>query len=131
MPDFGSVELCIEKRTGNTCIANQTYMPTINIGNSPSNSFGNFQQETFEFDITEQGDYAIAIYSAASEWSDCIIGQLSLTANDYTPTGISAPQNNQQQITNDNEVFDLQGRRVNSPTKAGIYIKNAKKILIK
>ena len=44
--------------------------------------------QTFEFDITEQGDYVIAFYSAASEWSDCIVGQLLLTNNSYVATGI-------------------------------------------
>ena len=127
MPNFGQVELNIEKRTNSQSIAKQTYMPNINIGNVASNNFSSPAQQTFEFDVTEQGDYAIAIYSAASEWSDCIVGQLILTPNSYVETGIrSLPQHPSQ---GNQAVYDLQGRQVSSPTQAGIYIKNGKKVL--
>ena len=129
MADFGQVEVAIEKRTGSTTIASQTYMPNINIGNVASNNFSSPQQQTFEFDIAEQGDYVIAIYSAASEWSDCIVGQLSLTASSYLATGIDGLSDNPG-TTADPAVYDLQGRRVNKPTKAGIYVKNGKKIFV-
>lgn len=136
MSDFGSVELNIEKATGSS-IASQTYIPTINIGNVASNNFGNPEQQVFEFDITEQGAYAIAVYSTASEWSDCIIGQLILTANSYNETGIRIT-NNHDPITN-NQYYDLQGRKISvsnqfssSPTlPKGIYINNGKKYVIK
>ena len=127
MTNFGSVELNIEKRANGESIAKQTYMPTINIGNVASNNFGNPEQQSLEFDITEQGDYVIAIYSAASEWSDCIVGQLSLTADSFSSTGIKtieAPQ------FESDVVYDLQGRKV-SVIRKGIYIRNGKKILIK
>ena len=135
MPDFGSVELNIEKRTDNSSIASQTYMPTINIGNVASNSFGNPEQQAFEFDITEQGAYSIAIYSAASEWSDCIIGHLNLTAKSFVNTGIVDMQNDKRTVRNDDAVYDLQGRKVSVPhpsspspvLRKGIYIKNGKK----
>ena len=129
MPNYGSVELNIEKRSG-TSIAKQTYLPNINIGNVASNSFGNPEQQTFEFDINEQGDYVIAIYSAPSEWSDCIVGQLILTNNSYSTTGVKSLTTDSS-LTGEGCLYDLQGRRVNSPAKAGIYIKNGKKVLIK
>jgi len=127
---FGDVELNIEKRTGSTKIASQSYTPNINIGNKVENSFSSPTQQTFEFDITEQGDYAIALYSAASEWSDCILGQLALSATTYVETGIrSAMQND----SSNDAVYDLQGRRVavkgGSELPKGIYIKNGKKVL--
>ena len=128
MADFGQVEVGIERRTGSTTIASQTYMPNINIGNVASNNFSSPQQQTFEFDIAEQGDYVIAIYSAASEWSDCIVGQLSLTASSYLATGINPPVTlHPSPFT---PTYDLQGRRVESPAKAGLYIRNGKKVLI-
>ena len=134
MSNFGSVELNIEKATGSS-IASQTYKPTINIGNVASNNFGNPEQQVFEFDITEQGTYSIAIYSAASEWSDCIIGQLILTANSYNDTGIEIV--NDKQSIDSNQYYDLQGRTVSvsnsssSPSilRKGIYIKNGKKFV--
>ena len=135
MENFGDVELAVEKRTGSTTIASQTYTPDINIGNVASNNFSSPAQQTFEFDIAEQDDYVIAVYSAASGWSDCIIGQLILTANSYVSTGISSMYNGQGTMYNgqlimDNEFYSLQGRQVSNPQK-GIYIKNGKKIVVK
>ena len=130
MANFGQVEVCVEKRTG-TSIANQTYMPNINIGNVASNNFSSPAQQTFEFDVTEQGDYVIAIYSAASSWSDCIVGQLSLTPNSYSTTGIGTTLNDKGEMINDHLLYDLQGRQVIRPIKDGIYIKKGKKILIR
>ena len=128
MADFGQVELCIEKRTGSTTIASQTYMPDINLGNVASNNFKSPTQQTFEFDIEEQGDYAIAVYSAASEWSDCIVGQLILSASSYLATGISQPSTFHLPPSTS---YDLQGRRVDNPVKAGLYIRDGKKVLIR
>ncbi len=127
MANFGSVELNIEKHANGESVAKQTYMPTINIGNVASNNFGNPDQQSLEFDVTEQGDYVIAIYSAASEWSDCIVGQLSLTANSYSSTGIKVIDNLRLET---GDVYDLQGRKV-SVLQKGIYIQNGKKILKK
>lgn len=129
MADFGQVEVGIEKRTGSTTVASQTYMPNINIGNVASNNFSSPQQQTFEFDIAEQDDYVIAVYSAAAEWSDCIIGQLILTANSYVATGISQPSSPTLSLT-PSHYYDLQGRRVGKPSKSGLYIRNGKKVLI-
>ena len=142
MSNFGAVELNVETRTG-TSIASQTYTPNINIGNTASNSFNSPAQQTFEFDVTEQGDYVIALYSAASSWSDCILGFLSLTANSYYETGIRTPdtQHPSPNATphsdqrSENTQYDLQGRKVSvsNPSSAspllrkGIYIKNGKK----
>jgi type 1 fimbria pilin len=131
MSSYGAVELNVETRAG-TSIASQTYTPNINIGNVASNSFSSPTQQTFEFDVTEQGDYVIAIYSAASPWSDCIVGQLILTANSYTSTGINDAMrlNNNEHINN--KVYDLQGRQiVNSQLHKGLYIKNGQKVLVK
>ena len=103
---------------------------SINIGNTASNSFGTPEQQTFEFDVTEQGAYSIAVYSAASEWSDCIIGQLSLTANSYNDTGIMTVK---QAASGKDQYYDLQGRKVTVTNQSapalrkGIYIKNGKK----
>ena len=127
MPNKGQVEVHVEKSTGGS-IASQTYLPNINIGNAASNSFGNPEQQVFEFDVTEQGTYAIAFYSAASEWSDCIIGQLSLAVNSYTDTGIRTVTT--QDPSPDTQCYDLMGRKISSSSAAhrkGIYIKNGKK----
>ena len=123
---FTPVELCIEKRTGGESVASQTYTPKVNIGNNASNNFGIIRQESFEFDIAEQGDYVIALYAADKEWSDCILGQLFLSSNGYTTTGIdhSPLTIDHSPFTIDCEPFtihDLQGRQVTSP-QSGLYI---------
>ena len=128
MANFGQVELSVEKRTGGTSIASQEYMPNINIGNVASNNFSSPQQQTFEFDVTEQGDYVLAIYSAASEWSDCIVGQLSLTVNSYDTTGVSLMSS--KEGSSKEGCYDLMGRRVAKPTK-GLYINNGRKVVVK
>jgi hypothetical protein len=130
MSNFGPVELNVEKLANSASIASQTYTPTINIGNVASNSFGNPEQQNLEFDVAEQGDYVIAIYVAASEWSDCIVGQLILAADSYFPTDIKVVRDlttNALQ-SESGAVYDLQGRKVSVLSK-GLYIRNGKKIL--
>ena len=130
MPNFGPVELSVEGRTGSTNIASQTYTPDINIGNVASNNFASPKQQDFEFDVTEQGDYVLAFYSAPSGWSDCIIGLLTLTVNSYVAAGINdAARYDYEKTANDNVIYDLQGRKVSFPQK-GIYIKNGKKFFV-
>ncbi|MBR6035987.1 MAG: hypothetical protein IKP41_03385 [Bacteroidaceae bacterium] len=130
MSDFGTVELNVEKRTGSVSVAKQTYTPTVNIGNTASNSFGTVQQQVFEFDVAEQGDYVIALYTADVEWSDCILGQLSLTANSYVATAIETLHSTSDSPFSTNKYYTLQGQEVTNPT-SGIYIYNGKKVLIR
>jgi hypothetical protein len=92
-----------------------------------SNSFSSIDQQIFEFDVTEHGNYVIAIYSAASEWSDCIIGQLILSANSKASTGIKEVNSFN---ANSQTIYDLQGRIVSASSK-GIYVKNGKKFVVK
>lgn len=124
-PAFSPVELCIEKRTGGESVAAHTYTPKVNIGNNASNAFGFINQQTFDFDITEQGDYVVALYTADEEWADCILGQLFLSSNGYTTTGIDRiPSSDHEPLTVNREPFtihDLQGRQVTSP-KSGLYL---------
>ena len=129
MPDFGTIELNVETRSG-TSIAQQTYTPDINIGNVASNKFNTPEQQTFEFDVTTQDDYVLAIYAAPSEWSDCIVGQLILTADSYSPAGINPTFHDKEQMRGGDAVYDLQGRKVIHPTKAGIYIHNGRKLIV-
>ena len=128
-PEFTPIELSIEKRAGSVSVASQTYTPTINIGNVASNSFGTIQQQTFEFDIVEQGNYVIALYAADVEWSDCILGQLVLAANSYVATNIEAPISTLNSQLSTGKYYTLQGQEVANPTH-GIYIYNGRKVFI-
>ena len=125
--DFSPVEVCIEKRDGSGIVAKKSYTPNVNIGNSASNSFKSPAQQTFEFDITEKGEYSIAIYTDDSSWADCMIGQLILSVKSYdNVTGIQEIEAKQPKIEDD-VIFDLQGRRVVNP-RNGIFVKNGVKI---
>ena len=123
---FSPVELNIEKRDGSTSVVKKSYTPTVNIGNNTSNSFKNLTLQTFQFDITEQGEYAISIYTDDASWADCIIGQLQLTVNSYSVTDIQEIEAKQPK-TEDDAVYDLQGRKVSNP-RNGIFVKNGVKI---
>ena len=129
-PEFTPIELSIEKRAGSVSVASQTYTPTVNIGNVASNSFGTIQQQTFEFDITEQDNYVIALYAADVEWSDCILGQLILAANSYVATNIEAPMSTVNSQLSTDKYYTLQGVEVEHPTH-GVYIYNGKQVYIK
>ena len=88
------------------------------------------QQQTFEFDIVEQGNYVIALYAADVEWSDCILGQLVLAANSYVATNIEAPMSTVNSQLSTDKYYTLQGVEVEHPTH-GVYIYNGKQVYIK
>lgn len=127
-PDFLPVELRIERRTDGVRIASQTYTPTVNIGNDVSNNFSAPEQQYFEFEVTEPGDYVIAFYAASAQSADGVLGQLSLAANSYIPTGIKEVYDLQ---LSEDVIYDLKGQRVDTPTETGIYIRNGRVIFIK
>lgn len=52
---------------------------------------------------------------------------LSIIGGDDDTTGI----HNRPIIEEESKWFDLQGRRIERPVKAGLYIKNGKKVVIK
>ncbi len=54
----------------------------------------------------------------------------SITLVNNSPTAIGATLVNSEEV-NSEEWFDLNGRKVNKPTKKGIYIKNGQKVVIK
>ena len=133
-PEFSPVEIRIEKRSGNISVANQVYTPTVNIGNVTSNKFTGVEQQTLNFEITEGGEYLIAIYTADEEWADCIIGQLSLSIDNSTGINEIVKMRDEE---NERWIYDLTGRRLNhsgykaqgSNLKRGLYIKGGKKYL--
>ena len=56
--------------------------------------------------------------------------QLICSFSDETPTGISATQNDREKTINDEFIYNLNGQRVNKPSK-GLYIVNGKKVIFK
>ena len=125
MASFGELEFAVEKAAGGQAVASTTYKPTVNIGNNAGNGFSGVTQQTFEFDVTEQGNYVLAVYSAASGWSDGMVGELILTANGYETTGIKTTSRAETPTA----IFDLQGHRLAQAPRKGIYIQNGQKIV--
>lgn len=56
--------------------------------------------------------------------------QLVCSFDNETPTGISATLNDREETINDKFIYNLNGQRVNKPSK-GLYIVNGKKVIIK
>ena len=84
---------------------------------------------TVEADETSApGEYPITVTAVAESYELTFVAGV-LTVTEST-TGIGAALNDNVEMTNDNVIYDLQGRRVESPTK-GVYIRNGKKVVIK
>ena len=130
-PEFSPVDICIEKVSDGEAVATQTFTPNVNIGNTASNSFNAVVQQTFEFEITEKGEYALAFYTDDVEWGDCVIGQLILMVNEYAAVGIEDIKAEPQSASK-NCIYDLSGRKEEEGTLThGIKIMGGKKIFVK
>ena len=129
--EFTPVTLSIEDPDGQE-VASQTYTPTVNIGGKTSNKFTGVEQQTFEFDITETGDYVIAFYADASRNADFVLGQASIQAKEFFTTGIQdISERNERKVPGTSHVYDLGGRRVDEGNlKRGIYIIDGRKVVI-
>jgi hypothetical protein len=137
--NFKPVTIAIEDLDGKE-VASQTYTPTVNIGGNVANKFTGVAQQTFEFAVPEQGDYVIVIYTDAARNADFVLGQLMISAKEYTTTGIFDVErlNGNGQMANDKRggVYDFSGRKIldfNSSTehlKPGLYIIDGRKTVI-
>ncbi len=125
-PGFTPVTICIEKKNGQE-VASQTYKPSVNIGNNAANDFSTVVQKNFDFEIEEEDEYVIAIYSADSAWSDAVIGYLSLYQKGYTATGVTTVAVDEKRK---GKWFNLNGQQVEHPTH-GFYIHDGKKVFVK
>jgi hypothetical protein len=125
MSNFGTLEFAIEKAVDGQAITSTTYLPNVNIGNVASNSFSGVTQQMFEFDIATQGHYVLAVYSAATGWSDGMVGELILTAISYNTDGIETAHRTETPMA----IYDMQGRRLTQAPRKGIYIQNGHKII--
>ena len=128
-PEFSPVTLAIENLDGQE-MASQTYLPTVNIGNNTGNKFSGVQQQTFEFDIAETGDYVIVFYTDAARNADFVIGSISIQASSFVTTGIN------ERLSSDTRrptaVYDLSGRKLSAEQlKRGLYIIDGRKTVIR
>ena len=127
--EFTPVTVSIESPVGQE-VASQTYTPTVNIGGKTANKFTGVEQQVFEFDITETGDYVIAFYADASSKADFVLGQVSIQAKEFFTTGIHDISG--RKTTTSSYVYDLGGRRIEKGNlKRGIYIIDGRKVVVR
>ena len=81
---------------------------------------------------TNVGYYLSSDYATDAEiWTAAAKAEADRqTALEQTLTGISATLNDKGKKINDNALYDLQGRKVGTPSR-GIYIRNGRKVVIK
>ena len=128
--EFSPVTIAIEDLSGQEVVA-QTYTPTVNIGGKVDNKFTGVDQETFEFDIPETGDYVIVIYADAAKNADFVLGQLNIQAKEFVVTGIRSIDNRPRTNGDGETWYDLSGRRLSDkPNQKGIYINKGNKVVI-
>ena len=128
-PEFTPVTVAIEDSEGQE-VASETITPTVNIGNNTGNKFTGVQQQAFEFDIAEFGDYVVAFYTGGTRNADFVLGQLTIIPSSFVSTGIKENVN-----ANENPkrgTFDLSGRRLSADQlKRGIYIIDGRKTVVR
>ena len=111
-------------------MVSQTYTPTVNIGGKTGNKFTGVEQQTFEFDIAETGDYVIAFYADASRNADFVLGQVSIQAKEFFTTDIH--DISERKATPSSYVYDLGGRRIEKANlKRGVYIIDGRKVVVR
>ena len=137
-PDFAPVILSIQD-VGGQEVAGETFTPTVNIGGDPAGKFTRFNQQVFEFDIAETGNYVIVFYTDAAKNADFVLGQVAIQAMEFVETGIGEIplQPVGDKASAGKGIFDLSGRRIatgkatDTPLKPGTYIVGGRKVLIR
>ena len=128
-PTFTPVTVAVETKDGGE-VASQTYTPTVNIGNSVANKFTGVQQQTFEFDVPETGDYVLVFYTGAARNADFVLGTLTIQAKSFLTAGIAGVH--QSSPSQSGAVYDLRGRKLSKDNlKPGLYIIDGRKTVIR
>lgn len=124
MPSFAPVTVAVETLVGQQVWA-ETFTPTSNIGNAPSNAFSGTTLMTFNFDIEKTSRYVLTFYTTDAPWADLVVGQaaLSRVGDVSSVSGVPA-------LPAADHYHNLNGQRVEQPRK-GIYIRNGKKVIVK
>ena len=112
-------------------VFSQTLQPKLNIGGKTTTAFSGSKTEKVLFDINEPGLYMITYYAADSRSADFVVGAANLRRVSST-TGISTTLNDKEEMTADDAIYDLNGRRVQGTVvRPGVYIKGGKKVVMR
>ncbi len=124
---FSPVTVAVEDMTGKE-LWKDTFTPTSNVGNAASNDFSGTTTESFFFDVTEKGRYAITFYTADASWADLVVGPAAIHRMGNV-TGISTVTAG---MKNTDAYYNLNGQRVKEgqPSKKGLYIHQGRKVVV-
>ena len=93
------------------------------------NDYAHYTLSSAQKQWLREGDNVVAVSLTAGNGGGHIDLGLSITAP-YVPTAIcNASLNNNEKKINNNAVYDLSGRKVNTNAGKGLYITNGKKII--
>lgn len=93
------------------------------------NDYAHYKLSSAQKQWLREGDNVVAVSLQSGNGGGHIDLGLSITAP-YVPTAIcNASLNNNEKIINNNAVYDLSGRKVNTNAGKGLYITNGKKII--
>ena len=126
MANFGQITFRAVNLDTNETIAEQTVVPTTNIGNKGSNSFSGSTKVVLPFKLENVQRVMIEVVPPVAVYGDMIIADIYVNAIDGT--GISGMKNDKD--TEDSYIYTIGGTR----QKAGrgmktIYIKNGNKYI--
>ena len=76
-PNFSPVTVALETMEGEP-VMTETFTPTVNIGNTATNSFSGSSAQSYQFDVLQKGRYRISFYTNDAPWADLVIGKASI-----------------------------------------------------
>ena len=121
---------CIETPDGQE-IASLSVNPITIIGGNTENKFSSGKGPVFKFTIPETGEYYFTVYTDAVKNADFVLGMAKIQAKSFNTTGIQE-MGRDQESSAQNRCFDMSGRRLSRENlKAGLYIIDGRKVVIK
>ena len=121
---------CIETPDGQE-IASLSVTPITIIGGDTKNKFSSGKGPVFRFTIPETGEYYFTVYTDAVKNADFVLGMAKLQVTSFAETGIQEMAC-EQESSAQSGCFDMSGRRLSrEDLKAGLYIIDGRKVVVK
>ncbi len=83
-PNFSPITVTVEDTDGGEYLT-QSFIPSVNVGNSAGNAFSGTTNRTFQFDIVKKGRYSVSFFTADAPWADLVIGRAAIVRNGALP----------------------------------------------
>ncbi len=84
---------------------------------------------SLDVEIKSAGSYILrwGTAKATSGYSELLVGNIKLVRHPDTPAGIESVNTTTENIMGDNVIYNLNGQRVTTPRRGGVYIVNGRK----